>query len=540
MRTAKKLLCILVAVSVVFGSVGLFAYAQDSEKNYYYIDSVSGDDSNSGTDIDSPVKTLGGLKNLEIKPGTHFLFKNGGEYECAATLTCNGTKDNPIVISSYGDGKKAVLRTDERKEVLRLFDCSYITVSNLHIKAPNGGGIWVDTYNQTSEGIVIENVLFEDMQNYQVHSRDDFSNGAAAARAAVMVKGLPAKSRYAVNNMTIRNCEVYNCANGFMLWGSWNDEQAPWCEEEDIDPIYNKGMLVEGCYFHEMDAEAVVVGICDGALVTHCRSINCCQGGAELLENGEVDYFTAAMWFWGSVNSTIQYCEIAGQKNIGDGMAVDFDSYTHNCTYQYIYSHDNVRFMCNCPNHSGHHGNTVRYCLSVNDNKARSTTAVGAQGEHDFSFYNNTIVNCGEFQFKNLFNSYIVNNIIIPVDGATFAYDIDASRGNVFENNCYYNVMTPLVDLGAMNTVPGFAGTDYSDVNSFMLSKDSPLIGAGSAVGGVDKDFYENPIESNNIGCYSGTGVDTEYKGENIFQKIIRMIRNIFETLWHEIYVIFD
>ena len=540
MRTAKKILCILVAVSVVFGSVGLFAYAQDSEKNYYYIDSVSGDDSNSGTDIDSPVKTLSGLKNLEIKPGTHFLFKNGGEYECAATLTCNGTKDNPIVISSYGDGKKAVLRTDERKEVLRLFDCSYITVSNLHIKAPNGGGIWVDTYNQTSEGIVIENVLFEDMQNYQVHSRDDFSNGAAAARAAVMVKGLPAKSRYAVNNMTIRNCEVYNCANGFMLWGSWNDEQAPWCEEEDIDPIYNKGMLVEGCYFHEMDAEAVVVGICDGALVTHCRSINCCQGGAELLENGEVEYFTAAMWFWGSVNSTIQYCEIAGQKNIGDGMAVDFDSYTHNCTYQYIYSHDNVRFMCNCPNHSGHHGNTVRYCLSVNDNKARSTTAVGAQGEHDFSFYNNTIVNCGEFQFKNLFNSYIANNIIIPVDGATFAYDMDSSRGNVFENNCYYNVMTPLVDLGAMNTVPGFAGTDYSDVNSFMLSKDSPLIGAGSAVGGVDKDFYENPIESNNIGCFGGTGVDTEYKGENIFQKIIRMIHNIFETLRHEIYVIFD
>ena len=120
MRTAKKLLCILVAVSVVFGSVGLFAYAQDSEKNYYYIDSVSGDDSNSGTDIDSPVKTLGGLKNLEIKPGTHFLFKNGGEYECAATLTCNGTKDNPIVISSYGDGKKAVLmKNNELHSTLR-------------------------------------------------------------------------------------------------------------------------------------------------------------------------------------------------------------------------------------------------------------------------------------------------------------------------------------------------------------------------------------------------------------------------------------
>lgn len=539
MKKSNRILSFLLALSVIIGSMAFFAYAAEADKNYYYLDSVNGDDSNSGTDIDSPVKTLNGLKNLDVKPGTHFLFKNGGEYECAATLTCNGTKDNPVVVSSYGEGKTAILYTNEKTEVLRLFDCSYVTVSNLHIKAPNGGGIWIDTHSQTSEGIIIENIYFEDMQNYKVSFRDDFSNGAASARAAVMVKGLPAKSRYAVNDLTIRNCEVYNCANGFMLWGSWNDEQKPWCTEEEIDPIYNEGVLVENCCFHEMDAEAVVVGICDGALITNCRAINCCQGEG-LKENGEIAYFTAAMWFWGSENSTIQYCEIAGQKNVGDGMAVDFDSHSNNCTYQYIYSHDNMRFMCNNPNYSGQKGNTVRYCLSVNDNGGRSTTAVGECGEHNFNFYNNTIINCGEFQFKNLYNAYIANNIIIPENGATFAYDVDSSRGNVFENNCYYNVMSPIVDFGAMNTVPGFAGSDYSDVNSFMLSADSPLIGAGSAVEGVEKDFYGNPVQSNNIGCYGGKGTDAEYKGENIIVKIFRLIRNFFETLYHEIYVIFD
>lgn len=539
MKKTNKILSFLLAFSLIFGTIGFFAYAQDGDKNYYYIDSINGDDSNSGTQIDNPVKTINGLKDLVIKPGTHFLFRRGGEYECTTTLTYSGTKENPVVISSYGEGENAILFTNEKADVLRLFDCSYVTVSDLQITAPNGGGIWIDTYNQTSEGIIIENIYFYDMQNYQVHSRDDFSNGAAVARAAVMVKGLPAKSRYAVNDLTIRNCEVYDCANGFMLWGSWNDEQAPWCEEDEIDPVYNEGILVENCYFHEMDAEAVVVGICKGALVTNCRAINCCQGGAELLPNGDVEYFTAAMWFWGSESSTIQYCEIAGQKNIGDGMAVDFDSYTHNCTYQYIYSHDNVRFMCNCPNHSGHHNNTVRYCLSVNDNKARSTTAVGSCGEHNFNFYNNTIVNCGEFQFKNLFDSYIANNIIVPMDGATFAYDPDPSRNNVFENNCYYNAMTPLVDLGAMNTVPGFSGTDYSDINSFMLSADSPLIGAGAATD-IETDFYGNPVQSNNIGCYGGTGTNAEYEGEGFFAKLIRTIINIYWTVKHEIYVIFD
>lgn len=540
MMEIKRLSCLIIAVLLICCNAGFFAGAQEVDMNYYYLDSVDGDDANSGTEIDSPVKSIAGLKDLYIGPGTHFLFKKGGEYECAVELCCSGTKDNPVVISSYGEGELPVLYTNDKNEVFKLFDCSYLTLSNLNIKAPNGGGIWIDTLNQTSEGIVIENILFEDMQNYKVHSRDDFSRGAAAARAAVMVKGLPARSRYAVNDLTIRNCEVYNCANGFMIWSSWNDSQTPWCEnEEDIDPVYNEDLLIERCYFHEMDAEAVVVGMCDGALVTNCRAINCCQGeGVD--ENGDIEYFTAAMWFWGSEGSTIQFCEIAGQKNVGDGMAVDFDSHTNNCTYQYIYSHDNVRFMCNCPNYSGHHGNTVRYCLSVNDNKGRATTAVGSCGEHNFRFYNNTIINCGEFQFRNLYNAYIANNIIVPVDGATFAYNVDPSRNNVFENNCYYNAINPLVDLGAMNAVPGFSGTDYTDINSFRLSADSPLIGAGSAVEGAEQDFFGNTIESNNIGCFGGKGTETEYVPESFVDRIVRLIRNFFETLIHEIKVIFD
>ncbi|MBR2876909.1 MAG: hypothetical protein IKC01_07215 [Clostridia bacterium] len=541
MKKRTKVLCVLLVISVILGNISLFAFAAENSKSYYYIDSVNGNDSNNGTDVNSPVKTINGLGNVNIKPGTHFLFKNGGEYECTATLTCNGTAENPVVVSSYGEGEKAVLYTNEKTEVLRLFDCSYVSVKDLHIKARNGGGIWIDTRNQTSEGIVIDNVYFTDMQNYKVHSRDDNSNGAAPARAAVMVKGLPAKSRYAVNNLTISNCEVYNCANGFMIWGSWNDEQKPWCETEaEIDPVYNEGLLIEGCYFHEMDAEAVIVGMCDGALVTNCRAINCCQGeGVD--ENGEIEYFTAAMWFWGSENSIIQHCEIAGQKNVGDGMAVDFDSHTNNCTYQYIYSHDNVRFMCNNPNYSGQHGNTVRYCLSVNDNEGRSTTAVGSCGEHNFKFYNNTIVNCGEFQFKNLYNAYITNNIITLADGATFAYDIDLTRGNRFESNCYYGALSPLVDLFSKNINPGFAGNDYSDKHSFVLSEKSPLIGAGVKVDDdLSKDIFGNEIVSCNMGCYGGIGIDAEYAYEDKNSLIIRGVLDLLETLLHEIYVIFD
>ena len=525
------LLCCTVTSPVSFAAV---------TGNTYYVDSIDGDDTAEGTSPEAAWKTLDGFVNCKepLKGGDTVLFRAGGTYECAVTLSdINGTKDAPFTISSYGEGERPILRTDLHEEVFTFIDCSYITVSELQITAPNGGGIWIDTINKESNGITIDNVYFFGLPNGKVNSRDDLSHGAAGARAAVVVKGLPANSRYAVNDLTITNCEVYDSANGFLIWGSWNDRQNPWCDDDEADPIYNEGVLISHCYFHEMDAEAVIVGICDGALVTHCRAINTCQGEG-IDENGEILYFTAAMWFWGSENSTIQYCEIAGQKNVGDGMTVDFDSGTNNCTYQYIYSHDNQRFAVNNAKDEPQKNNTVRYCLSVNDNKGRSSIASG-NGEDGLKFYNNTIVNCGEFQFYHLSNSLVANNIIIPMEGEVVNWDIeDEFYGkNTYMNNCYYNVLTPVIDIFSMNTLPAFVGGEGTD--AYRLAVNSPLLGKGTEI--EDEllyDFYGNEITSTNIGCYMGSGEEPEAETENLIMKLFRAIKNLFDRLIHEANII--
>ena len=533
-RLLSIILCMLMLISVCAISPVSFA----ATGNTYYVDSIDGDNSNAGTSPAEAWKDLDGFVNCPepLKGGDTVLFRAGGTYECAVTLEgIKGTKDAPFTISSYGEGERPILRTDLNDEVFTFIDCSYITVSSLQITAPNGGGIWIDTINSESEGIIVEDVYFYGLPNGKVTSRDDFSRGAAAARAAIMVKGLPARSRYAVNDLTIRNCEVYDSANGFMIWGSWNDEQNPWSGEKD--PIYNTGVLIEGCYFHEMDAEAVVIGICDGALVTNCRAINTCQG-VGLDENGEIQYFTAAMWFWGSENSTIQFCEIAGQKNYGDGMSVDFDSETNNCTYQYIYSHDNMRFMCNNAKTVPQQNNTVRYCLSVNDNQGRSAMASG-NGEDNFRFYNNTIINSGEIQFYHLTNSLIANNIFVAVDGAPMNCTLtdEITAGNTYSNNCYYNTLNLMCDPFAMNTDPGFSTDELID--AYQLAINSPLIGKGMKIeDGLTQDFFGNEIESCNIGCYMGKGEEPEVSTENIFEKLVRFIRNLLSRLEHEFNII--
>lgn len=532
----KKTISLIMSVLMLLSplTVGICAASCVS----YYIDSENGSDANSGTSQTEAWKTVENIPDISLGAGDKILFKRGGTYECTLALTCSGTKEAPIIIGAYGQGdEKPLLTTDKATEVLRLFDCSYITLQDVEITARNGGGLWIDTLSGPSDGITVMNVTFHDIQNYKVTYRDNLSAGAAPARACIMVKGLPARSMHPVNNLTVIGCEMYDCGNGISLWGAFDPEGSPWSDDETlIDYYYNTDTLVKDCYFHDMDAEAVIVGICDGALVTNCRSIDCCQGeGVD--EEGNVLYYTAAMWFWGSVNSTIEYCEIAGQKNVGDGMTVDFDSFSNHCTYQYIYSHDNSRFMVNNAKHHYQEGNTVRYCLSVNDNgvKQGRNVIASSTGEKNFSFYNNTLINAGDFKLDNCFDSVVANNIFILADYAYFKYDaIKVSQaGNTFTNNCYYGTMTPLVDNRSLNVNPGFADSDYSKPESFVLCADSKLIGAGCRLEDTcTVDFYGNAITSDNIGCYGASGsTDSTASKEWLPGYVIRIIIQFINTI---------
>lgn len=503
----KKTLSLILCVTMLFSCFAIVAGAVDNTVTFY-VDSINGNDSNSGRSPSDAWKTCNHTSEEfgNFLPGTQVLFKCDGAYDFTGViLSVEGTKQNPIVISSYGEGERPLFYATGRNTVLTLIDSSYVTLSNVQITAPDGGGIWINTIGKTSEGITIDNVKFFDIQNYEVDYRDNLSAGPVAGRTCIMVKGLPSSSIHPVNNLTIKNCEMTDCANGISAWGMTPDDPGT---TDQFNAVFNKGLLIENCYFADMDAEAIIVGICDGAVVRNCISTRCCLGADEPDENGEVKYFTAAMWFWGSVNSVIEHCEISGQRNYGDGMTVDFDSYTNYCTYQYVYSHNNVRFMVNNAKFAKQTGNTVRYCLSVNDRLGSNRLASGA-GEENLSFYNNTIVNCALFDFSEIYNSLIVNNIIIPRKGYQLYCETEYASGNgsTISNNCYYNAFNPICDLTSMNCDPLFASTDTSKKESFKLAKNSPLIGAGMEIDdGLTKDFFGEEIVSNNIGCYGGLG----------------------------------
>ena len=70
----------------------------------FYIDSISGDDHNSGTSKNDPWKTLAKVSGLTFQPGDHIYFKRGSSYSGCVTIRGNGTADKPITIGAYGSG----------------------------------------------------------------------------------------------------------------------------------------------------------------------------------------------------------------------------------------------------------------------------------------------------------------------------------------------------------------------------------------------------------------------------------------------------
>ena len=167
-----------------------------------------------------------------------------------------------------------------------------------------------------------------------------------------------------------------------------------------------------------------------------------------------------------------------------------------------------------------------------------------SSGEYGFKFYNNTVVNCGDFQMNDIHDALVVNNIIIPADGCVLSYDADAPFKNATcSNNCYYNYLNPVFDYNSLNILPGFCSDDMNDKNSFKLASDSPLIGSGVKVNdGLNCDLFDGAIEYNNIGCYAGGGESSEtaYEKEDDNTMLVRYVLNVLKFIIHELRAMLD
>lgn len=507
MNKIKSILCILLSLAVML-SICPFAFAADVGTTYY-VDSINGDDNNNGTNENSAWKTVEKASSVEYSAGDKILFKAGGYFVGTFNAKCSGTQDNPITIGSYGDAAtlgKPALTVNDKNAVIEIKDVSYWTVDGLDISAPNGKGVFIICTKNTMNGITVKNCSMHDIFKQRITGHQFYEHAPV---------GIASGGSGKLSDITIRDINITNCAYGIMTYG--NNPEQEWSKEYYISPeeSYTQNLLFENISMNNIYYDGMLIGSVNNLTVRNCAILNTAL---------YPDFYTAPAWCRYSKNVLFENCEIAGSTNTMDGMAVDFDLMTTDSTYQYIFSHDNVRFMANCvtENETMNRNCTVRYCLSVNDNKTASVSqpmsSDATAGMENFKFYNNTIVDGGDFSFAFNKKSVVANNIFISHKkfGEIQTVRKYSSVGlhkfdGEFTNNCFVNYSIPTIAKNNAISIPGFVGGDYYDVNSYKLSASSPLIGEGIQVEEDmgEHDFYGNALtEIHNIGCFDAAGID--------------------------------
>ena len=311
----------------------------------YYI-SNEGSDNNPGTKS-RPFKTIEKVNSVQLKAGDKIFFKGDEEYKGTLKINAAGTKDSPLIISTYD----AVIATiNGGNDFAIIIKGSYFELRNIHAKGAgreNGNTTNGIQISESSNGY-IDNIKTEGFQktglevfsstNIRVNKVQAFNNGFCG----ILISGSSAKRS---KNISMTNCTAEN---------NPGDPTA-------LDNHSGNGILV---------------GFSDSVLIDHCTATN---NGWDMprIGNGPV-----GIWAYESSYVTIQYCisyRNRTSKGGKDGGGFDLDGGVTNSVIQYCLSYENEGAGYGLFQYAGAslwNNDTVRYCISIND----ATTTEGSGG----------------------------------------------------------------------------------------------------------------------------------------------------------------
>jgi hypothetical protein len=189
------------------------SYKCSANKRTFYVNPSEGSDQNTGVSKEEAWKTLEKVSDFHLKglfqPGDDILLKAGEIFTETITFkNLNGTKQNPITISWYGEllpnGKKLnrpviIPPLDKQQQCLIFKDCSFIHIKNIEIRRGKIYSVFgkLNGNQNTSKQTIFEEFLFENLYMHNIYVGD-------SARASIEFNVLN-------NNIKIKQIEIKNC-----------------------------------------------------------------------------------------------------------------------------------------------------------------------------------------------------------------------------------------------------------------------------------------------------------------------------------------
>lgn len=364
----KTFRCTLLLMFVLLAALPRQAHAET-----YYVNSISGSDSNPGKTEAAPWKTLKEINESDFKPGDRILLSRGSAWHEQLAPRSSGAMGKPIVLDCYGPGALPRISGDgTHEDAVLLRNVQNIELHHLEITNPGttpsprrGLHIFLDNYG-TARHIVIADLYIHDVNG----TNREKDNGGIVFRT----NGDKVASRF--DGLTIERNIIWKVDRSGIVAKSYHALRTHWFPSLHV--------IIRDNYVEDIGGDGIVPWATDGALVEHNIARKCNQRSTD---------YNAGIWQWSTDNTVFRLNEASETRGTRDGEGFDSDYNSRNTRFEYNYGHDNGGgFMLICTpvqrdqqSNLGNTGTVVRYNISRNN----YTRLINLSGADDVTVTNN-------------------------------------------------------------------------------------------------------------------------------------------------------
>ncbi len=320
-----------------------------------YVDSIHGNDANSGTSPSTPWKTLAKVNATNYNPGDHILFRAGSAWEGQLAISSSGKEGKPIIVDRYGRGSRPRIDgAGNVEDVILLQNVEQVEVHNLEVT--NHGAepavrraVLVSVVNYgTVHHIVVADLYIHDVNGTNAKKE----TGGILFRTI----GQTVPSRF--DDLIIERNILWKVDRSAIVGQSSETARSKWYPSLHV--------VIRDNYADDVGGDGIVPWATDGALI---------EDNIVLHANQRAGSYNAGIWPWSTDNSLFELNEAAFTHTTRDGEGFDSDYNSRNTHFLYNYSHDNEGgFMLICTpgkrnpiENFGNIGTVIEYNISRND-----------------------------------------------------------------------------------------------------------------------------------------------------------------------------
>ena len=333
-------------------------FTSTGNKTYYVSNSI-GNDQNNGLSEATPWKSMAKVTAAKFAPGDRILLKAGDVWDELVILRGKATKENPIILSSYGTGDKPLIRGWANK-IMAGINLAGWEIRGIHVQSTCK--LIMNDYDNVS---VAMNLSYNtpEILNYLKIENCTISGAGYNYRSRglqLYARTLATRTTPSIQDVQILNNEIYGTGwHTILLSGLDSTNNAEWRQ-----PTQYKNVKIVGNTWRDYGGQGCVIQGAYDSIAERNVSYN---GGQ--YDKGGVAWGPGALWCIGSKNIVFRFNEIWGMKDSGsnaDGSGVNIDWANTDISILYNYVHDNMGpGITTMANHKG----KIMYNRVIGNNK---------------------------------------------------------------------------------------------------------------------------------------------------------------------------